>query len=90
MNLQRWLKQKFSQDKNTARIGGKLGQVIEGKYIPIIGENPEISNIIFAAKEAQILGPITTKKGFHLIRVDSTQEDQYENFNNVKRKIIDI
>jgi hypothetical protein len=56
--------QHYIQDPELRRVGG---------YRSVIGRSdlkPEISAAIFAAKPSQLLRPITTSKGIHLISVE--------------------
>lgn len=81
--------QEYSDDKVSGKNGGRLGSVTEGGFLPTIGEAPEISKAVFEATTGAILGPFLTKMGYHLIRVDSIEKNRTEEFDKVKRQIID-
>jgi peptidyl-prolyl cis-trans isomerase C len=81
--------QEYSEDKSSSNNGGRIGQVSQGNFIPVLGESPEINKAIFEGTQGAVLGPFQTKSGFHLIRIDTLEKDRYEDFDKVKRQILD-
>jgi parvulin-like peptidyl-prolyl isomerase len=55
---------RYIQDPELRRIGGYRGKIRRSEL------KPEISAAVFAATAGQVLKPITTAKGVHLIRVE--------------------
>ncbi|MEO7743493.1 MAG: SurA N-terminal domain-containing protein [Usitatibacter sp.] len=53
-----------SQDPGSATQGGKLGMFPRGQMVK------PFDDAMFAAKKGEILGPVATDFGFHVIRVD--------------------
>jgi len=58
------LAQKFSDDETTRENGGLAAPVFKGRM------NPALDTALFGAEESDILKPIRTPDGFHLIRVE--------------------
>lgn len=63
--------------------GGRLGTVAKGELIA------EIDKPIFAAEEGSILGPIVTRVGYHVVRVDKRIAAETPGFEAVKEKLRD-
>jgi parvulin-like peptidyl-prolyl isomerase len=63
----------YIQDKELRRIGGYRGIVRRQEL------KPEISAAVFAAKPPQVLKPIVTSKGVHLILVDEIIQPRLDN-----------
>ena len=55
---------KESQDPGSAAQGGKLGMAPRGQMVK------PFDDAVFAAKKGEILGPVATEFGFHVIRVE--------------------
>jgi parvulin-like peptidyl-prolyl isomerase len=55
---------KYSEDKNNSAKGGDLGYFYRGRMAP------EFDTAAFAAKPGAIIGPICTKFGYHIIKVE--------------------
>lgn len=53
----------YSEDY-TAKYGGDLGEVTPGQF------EPKLSRAIFSLREGQISSPISTKDGYHIIKVN--------------------
>ncbi|OLT58006.1 foldase protein PrsA [Moorena bouillonii] len=70
----------YIQDKELRRSGGYQG-VVSRENI-----KPEISAAVFAAKPPQVLKPIVTSKGVHLILVEEIIEPQLDD--NLRSKIL--
>ena len=64
---------KYIQDKELRRKGGYRGIVYRKEL------KPEISAAVFAAKPPQLLKPIVTSKGIHLILVEEIIQPQLDN-----------
>lgn len=54
----------YSEDKTNAAKGGALGYFAHGKMMP------EFDSASFAATPGTIVGPVSTKFGYHVIRVE--------------------
>jgi parvulin-like peptidyl-prolyl isomerase len=59
-----------SQDPGSAENGGDLGCNPEGGFVP------EFDEAAFDAEEGEILGPIETEFGFHVVEVTEIQEEE--------------
>ena len=59
-----------SQDPGSAENGGDLGCNPEGGFVP------EFDEAAFDAEEGEILGPVETEFGFHVIEVTEIQEEE--------------
>jgi len=57
-----------SSDKGSAKEGGDLGWFEKGRMVP------EFADAAFAANKGDIVGPIQSKYGFHIISVDDKRE----------------
>ncbi len=64
------LAQENSQDPGSRERGGDLGCQPEGGFVP------EFDAAAFGAQEGEIVGPIETDFGFHLIEVTDIQEEE--------------
>jgi len=69
---------KESDDTGSGANGGELGAFGHGQMVP------EFETAAFAAKVGDVIGPIRTQYGYHLIRVDS---HEYTPFAGVKASI---
>jgi peptidyl-prolyl cis-trans isomerase C len=63
------LAQEYSQDPGSRERGGDLGCQPEGGFVP------EFDDAAFGAQEGEIVGPIETDFGFHVIEVTEVQEE---------------
>ena len=61
---------KESQDPGSAAQGGKLGMFPRGQMVK------PFDDAVFAAKKGEILGPVATDFGFHVIRLDDIKPAQ--------------
>jgi parvulin-like peptidyl-prolyl isomerase len=64
------LAMEFSADPGSGRNGGDLGYFSKGQMVP------EFENAAFGASSGQIVGPIETKFGWHIIKVVDKQSDE--------------
>ena len=65
----------YSEDKNNAQKGGDLGFVVRGRMMP------EFDTAAFAATPGSIIGPIKTKYGYHVIKVEDHRQPAPREFN---------
>jgi peptidyl-prolyl cis-trans isomerase C len=77
----------YSKDIETKNDGGKLGKIVKGGAIKGIGKSSEFDEKIFALKSGDISEPISTKRGFEIVKVDSKEEGGYKPFDEVKQQI---
>ncbi|MBN1928437.1 MAG: peptidylprolyl isomerase [Chlorobiaceae bacterium] len=61
---------KYSQDRGNARTGGSLGWFTRERMVP------EFSQVVFGARPGQIVGPVLTRFGLHIIRIDGFDNRQ--------------
>lgn len=66
------LASKYSQDPGSARNGGDLGFFGSGQMVP------EFEKAAFAANVGDIVGPVETQFGYHIIKVDDSQSKEYK------------
>ena len=59
------LAKQYSQDPGSADQGGSLGTQPKGTFVP------EFEKAIWSAKPGEIVGPVQTQYGWHIIKVDS-------------------
>lgn len=59
-----------SEDPGSAEQGGELGCNAEGQFLP------EFEEAAFSAEEGEIVGPVRTQAGFHLIQVTEIQPEE--------------
>jgi peptidyl-prolyl cis-trans isomerase C len=64
------LAREYSQDPGSAENGGDLGCNPKGGFVP------EFDDAAFDAEEGEIVGPIETDFGYHIIEVTDTQEEE--------------
>ena len=64
------LAEEYSQDPGSAENGGDLGCQPEGGFVP------EFDEAAFSAEVGEILGPVETEFGFHLIEVTEIQPEE--------------
>ena len=72
-----------SQDPGSAEKGGDLGCLGEGETVPPFEE------AAFAAEQGEIVGPVETEFGFHLIEVTEIREEQTQPLADVEAQITD-
>jgi len=74
---------KYSQDPGSAANGGDLGFVSLGSMKDV----PEFEAALFKLKEGEISRPVSTKHGFHIIRLTAVQPSQGKSFEEVRAQI---
>jgi peptidyl-prolyl cis-trans isomerase C len=72
-----------SQDPGSAENGGDLGCLGKGETVPPFEE------AAFSAEQGEIVGPVETEFGYHLIEVTDIREEQTQPLNEVEGQITD-
>jgi peptidyl-prolyl cis-trans isomerase D len=70
-----------SQDPGSAPQGGDLGEFARGAMVK------PFEDAVFAAKAGDIVGPVQTDFGFHVIRVTNVTPSEVRSFDEVKGQI---
>jgi peptidyl-prolyl cis-trans isomerase C len=76
------LAKEYSEDKGSARRGGRLGFFSRGQMVKPFDE------AAFALKEGQISEPVKTEYGYHIILVERRVPEGIRPFGEVKEKIV--
>jgi parvulin-like peptidyl-prolyl isomerase len=82
------LAREFSQDPGSAEQGGSLG--CNPETDPATGQPifvPEFSDAIFAAEEGEIVGPVETEFGYHVIEVTDIRQKSTQPLSEVEDQI---
>jgi peptidyl-prolyl cis-trans isomerase C len=75
------LAKEYSQDPGSAAKGGDLGCLGKGETVPPFEE------AAFAAKEGEIVGPVKTQFGYHLLEVTDKKPQQVRPLSEVESQI---
>ncbi len=75
------LARQFSKDPGSAEQGGDLGTFARGTMVPTF------EDAAFAAKTGDIVGPVQTEFGWHIIKVNGIKAANVPPFDEVKAKI---
>jgi peptidyl-prolyl cis-trans isomerase D len=75
------LAKKHSEDPGTLDRGGDLGWFGRG------GIDPEFDKAVFAAKPGDIVGPVRSQYGFHIIKVDGFRPESQRPFEDVVEQV---
>lgn len=75
------LAKEYSQDPGSATQGGDLGWFGRGAMVP------EFDQAVFAAQPGEIVGPIKTDFGVHIIKVIEVQNEIVKPFTDVKEEV---
>jgi peptidyl-prolyl cis-trans isomerase C len=75
------LAKQYSQDPGSAQKGGDLGCLGKGETVPTFEE------AAFGAKEGEIVGPVKTQFGYHLLEVTKTKPKQTRPLSEVESQI---
>lgn len=75
------LAREFSQDPGSKEEGGDLGCQGEGSFVPAFEE------AAFGAEEGDVVGPVETEFGFHVIKVDEVQAESSAPLEEVQPEI---
>jgi parvulin-like peptidyl-prolyl isomerase len=77
------LAQEFSQDPGSAENGGDLGCLGRGETVP------DFEEAVFGAERGEIVGPVETEVGYHLIEVTDIREEATQPLSEVEAQIRD-
>jgi peptidyl-prolyl cis-trans isomerase C len=77
------LAQEFSQDPGSAENGGDLGCLGRGETVP------DFEEAVFGAEQGEIVGPVETEFGYHLIEVTDIREEATQPLSEVEAQIRD-
>jgi peptidyl-prolyl cis-trans isomerase C len=75
------LAKEYSQDPGSAEKGGDLGCLGKGETVPPFEE------AAFAADKGEIVGPVKTQFGYHLLKVTETKPKQTRSLSEVEPQI---
>jgi parvulin-like peptidyl-prolyl isomerase len=75
------LAREYSQDPGSAERGGDLGCLGKGETVP------EFEEAIFGAEQGDIVGPVETQFGYHIIEVTDAKPEQTRPFSEVESEI---
>lgn len=75
------LAREFSQDPGSKEQGGELGCQGEGSFVP------EFEEAAWNAEEGEVVGPVETEFGYHLIKVTETRPAETAPLEEVKPQI---
>jgi peptidyl-prolyl cis-trans isomerase C len=75
------LAKEFSQDPGSAENGGDLGCLGQGETVPNFEE------AVFNAEEGEIVGPVETEFGYHLIEVTDIRQQSTQPLEEVEAQI---
>jgi parvulin-like peptidyl-prolyl isomerase len=70
-----------ASDAATKSKGGDLGDVVRGELLP------DLDKAVFNAEAGAIIGPIATKSGWHILKVESRLPSEVPAFESVKEKL---
>ena len=79
--------QEYSKDIETKDSGGDLGTVRKGGFIKGIGRSKEFDDVVFSLKTGEISPPISSRKGYHIVKVDAVQPAGYKDLEDVRQQI---
>ncbi len=75
------LAKKYSEDPGSKDKGGLIGPIQKGQTVP------EFEQAAFSAPKGQIVGPVKSSFGFHIIRVDDKTEAHTKSLDEMKAQI---
>jgi parvulin-like peptidyl-prolyl isomerase len=70
-----------SSDSGTKAKGGDLGDVARGELLP------DLDKAVFNALSGAVLGPIETKSGWHILKVEARMPSEVPAFESVKDRL---
>lgn len=73
-----------SKDKLSSRRDGLLGNIIQNGYIPTVGKDEAIQEILFAMGEGEISEPVESRKGHHIFLVEERTEGRTKDLEEVQ------
>jgi parvulin-like peptidyl-prolyl isomerase len=71
----------YSEDKSNASKGGDLGYFFRGRMVP------EFDSVAFSTEPGKIVGPVTTKFGYHIIKVEEHHPERQKPLEEVSGEI---
>jgi len=77
------LAKEYSQDPGSAEQGGDLGCLGKGETVP------EFEKAAFGAEQGEIVGPVETEFGYHLIEVTEVRSEETRSLEDVEPQIRD-
>lgn len=63
------LAKEYSTDPSSASVGGELGEIKQGS----LTQFPALENAIFSAQSNQIIGPVQTELGYHILYIKNKE-----------------
>jgi peptidyl-prolyl cis-trans isomerase C len=75
------LVQKYSAEPQKDKTGGNLGWFDQGQMLP------EIDKAVFSAKKGEVVGPVKTQYGYHLIYIEDMKPAGAKSFDEVKDEL---
>jgi peptidyl-prolyl cis-trans isomerase C len=75
------LAKKYSQDPGSATNGGDLGCLGKGETVP------SFEKAAFGAKQGEIVGPVKTQFGYHILKVTDVKPEQTRSLQEVESQI---
>lgn len=81
------LAREHSTDKLSAKRDGLLGNIIQNGYIPTIGKDDAIQDVLFSMSAQEISEPVQSKKGYHLFLVEERTEARTKPIQEVEELI---
>ena len=71
------LAKKYSEDSGSKNNGGLLGPIRKGQV-------PELEQSVFSAKKGDLVGPVRSSAGYHIIHIDDKTEPRLKPLDEVK------
>jgi parvulin-like peptidyl-prolyl isomerase len=68
-------------ESGTREKGGDLGEVVRGELLP------DLDKAVFNAAQGAVIGPIETKSGWHILKVEQRLPSEVPGFDSVKDKL---
>ena len=75
------LAKEYSQDPGSAEKGGDLGCLVKGETVP------EFEKAAFGAEQGEIVGPVETEFGYHILKVTDVKPEQTRSIQEVESQI---
>ena len=75
------LAKEYSQDPGSAANGGDLGCLGKGETVP------EFEQAAFGAEQGEIVGPVETEFGYHILKVTDVKSEQTRSLQEVESQI---
>jgi len=73
----------YSQDPNTSRLGGLLGEFQRDKFKSL----PQLNTAFFTAPIGEPVGPVRSREGYHVILVDSRRPPERSYDRDVREEL---